>query len=233
MVHVPGPASDPRKSESIVYRKSFQLLSGDWNRACLHLNGARFDPAIFINGASENCGNREDAGGMAQLTFDFSKNQFVKPDGKISLEITLKSLSDLNEENASRIPEADRWRSNVSSCLWDKVEIHFSKDGYSGSIIPQYIENEDSIRFDLAIEGSISGHVFSDKLTLEVSDGSVFNFKVKDSNASKTLKIKKSTTINFWHPIQPDLYKWKFMFKENKKIKDQSSLQWAPKFFKV
>src|SRR5690606_36228565 len=42
---------------------------------------------------------------------------------EIDLEVALTSLADVPVEDASRIPEADHWRSNVSSCLWDSVRL--------------------------------------------------------------------------------------------------------------
>ena len=51
----------------------------------------------------------------------------VRPGSTIQLEVSLKSLKDIDIDDASRISEADWWRSNVSSCLWDDVVIRLHK----------------------------------------------------------------------------------------------------------
>jgi hypothetical protein len=83
-VIVPGLAGDPKKMESVVYSKQITLpnlpsLNGEVK---LVLNGARFDPEIFIN--KKKVGSAE--GGIAPLSF-WLFHPDLKPGKTIELEI--------------------------------------------------------------------------------------------------------------------------------------------------
>jgi beta-galactosidase len=117
-VTVPGIHTDPAKmnTEKLWYRKEILLPEGHWKFATLELKGARFSPEVFVNGVSVSKQN----GGMAP-TFHLLNSRDVKPGKKIIIEIALTSLKDIKPSDASYIPVADQWRTNVSSCLWDDV----------------------------------------------------------------------------------------------------------------
>lgn len=122
-VIVPGIAVDPSQmtDKYLWYRKMVTMPDGDWNRADLELKGARFRPRVYVNGVLVS--SRE--GGMAKTTHSLD---YLKPGETALLEIALAPLSEVPLEDASRIPEVDQWRSNVSSCLWDDVDIILYRD---------------------------------------------------------------------------------------------------------
>ncbi len=120
-VEVPGIHCDPTQmnNDTLWYRREVILPKGTWTYATLELKGARFAPAVFIDGQQVS---RAD-GGMAP-TFHLLDNQTVKPGKAITLEVALTSLKDLPKTDASYIAVSDHWRSNVSSSLWDDVVLH-------------------------------------------------------------------------------------------------------------
>ena len=120
---VPGfPLSTKEMHDGrLWYRKVVELPQGDWNVAELELKGARFRPEVYVNG--QKVSYKE--GGMAKTTHLLKG---VAPGQRVTLEVSLASLKDVPLEDASRIPEVDRWRSNVSSCLWDDVTLFLYRD---------------------------------------------------------------------------------------------------------
>jgi hypothetical protein len=113
-VRVPGLATDPTQvnKATLWYKREVGLPQGNWTHATLVLNGARFCPAVYVNGQKTS----EAPGGMT-VTTHLLKSEHVAPGRSIVLEVALKSLKDVDPRDASRIPKADRWRSNLSSCL--------------------------------------------------------------------------------------------------------------------
>ena len=113
-VQVPGIVNNPAEMDegSVWLRREVKLPAGDWSHANLLLKGARFNPKVYVNGEQVS----SVAGGMAPTTHSLG-HVAVKPGGKIVLEIELMSLADMTEKNASYIPTADHWRSNISSML--------------------------------------------------------------------------------------------------------------------
>lgn len=166
VTRVPGIATDPAKigTEKLWYKKRVQLPAGDWKYATLQLKGARFLPEVFINGEAVSKQN----GGMAP-TFHLLKHKAVKPGTAVDIEIALASLNDIKPEDASFIPPADQWRSNVSSGLWDDVILHLHGSKRIDRIIPfiDYKNQKASIRFDLV---NLRGENQPSKVQLEVLD---------------------------------------------------------------
>jgi hypothetical protein len=117
-VRVPGLATDPGQPTPGVlwYRRELTLPPGAWTHALLQLKGARFCPQVFINGTRVS----QAPGGMTETRHPLS-HPALQPGPTVTLEIALTSLMDVPKEDASCIPPADRWRSNLSSCLWDEV----------------------------------------------------------------------------------------------------------------
>lgn len=120
---VPGLPGDPARvnADTVWYKRRVELPAGAWSRATLQLNGARFCPAVFVNGRQVS----QAPGGMAP-TFHLLDDPDVRPGGAIDLEIALKPLSEVDPRDASRIPKADLWRSNVSSYLWDLMTLRLT-----------------------------------------------------------------------------------------------------------
>lgn len=130
---VPGMVGDPCQASTgeTVYRIRTVLPDGKWNRCRLTLKGARFRPRIWVDGAMV-C---QLEGGMGQLSCILDSPN-VKPGQEILLEVRLASLEDVPMEDASRIPDADWWRSNLSSLLWDQVMLSFYRDVELTEAIP-------------------------------------------------------------------------------------------------
>lgn len=121
---VPGLVTDPREVTpgDLWYKRDVTLPQGVWTKAALVLNGARFRPRVFVNGTQVSAAE----GGMTR-TRHVLQHEAVKPRATITIEIALASLKDVPVGDASRIPPADQWRSNISSCLWDDVRIEFGE----------------------------------------------------------------------------------------------------------
>jgi beta-galactosidase len=224
IVTVPGVAGDPKKMEPVVYFRKVHLPEGKWNRAFLNLNGARFDPSVWINGKRI----AEAEGGMAPVSMEI-RHPEIKPGKTTDLEIHLKSLSELSETNASRIPEADRWRSNVSSSLWDKIELHTCKDVHIERILPT-APHPDSVAFEL-IWSSLPGSKPADGL--EISGWENYRFKIEPGSQRLKIKVRKPAPVSNWSPENPGLHSFRFRILRKGEILDEKVLNWAPKSFRV
>ena len=132
-VLVPGIHNDGAVivNEVLWYKKEIELPDGNWEKATLQLNGARFQPRVFVNG--ELVGSRN--GGMARLFFPLDHDE-IRPGNTVTLEIALESLANVPPTDASHIPQTDQWRSNVSSSLWDDVVLHLHGEVSIQRIIP-------------------------------------------------------------------------------------------------
>lgn len=120
-VTVPGLAGqDPKRMADgmVWYRRRVDLPGGDWTHATLILSGARFRPAAHVDGVLADHAE----GGMGRVELLLAP-PLVAPGRSVALEIALASLADVPIEDASRIPGADSWRSNLASCLWDGVAL--------------------------------------------------------------------------------------------------------------
>jgi len=227
-VSVPGLAGNPSKMEKMVYSRKVVLPEGNWNLATLILNGARFDPTIFINGQRI----AEQEGGMAPLQFIISHPD-LKPGKTVNLEIHLKALSEIKVSNASRIPEADRWRSNVSSCLWDKVEMLFSTSARISLIQPRYIPENDTIQFLVHLDGLLNVSKSQFQLELQYGKNRIILIPIIASQNNIQIKIKRPASLPLWTPDSPDRMNFTFLVKKKNQILDQQNLIWAPKDFRV
>lgn len=101
----------------------------DTRPASLTLNGARFAPTIYLNGKLV----AQAAGGMAPITVLISKDQWL-PNAENVLEVKLTGLGALDPKDASFVPYADHWRSNVGACIWDDVVLRWHHADASASI---------------------------------------------------------------------------------------------------
>jgi hypothetical protein len=147
-VRVPGLATDPRKINEapLWYRRTVRLPRGSWTHATLVLNGARFGPAVYVEGARVS----ERPGGMAVTTHPLASPAVV-PGAEIALEIALRPLSAVDPQDASRVPEDDVWRTNVSSGLWDSMTLRLHGPTRLARILPSYDIANDAldVRWDL------------------------------------------------------------------------------------
>jgi hypothetical protein len=120
-VQVPGLADDPARPSAGTrcYRRRITLPAGGWSGASLLMRGARFRPRVLVDGEEVAAA----PGGMAAILLPLV-HPALRPGRTVQLEIILASLTDVPAADASCLPQADHWRSNVSSCLWDSVELH-------------------------------------------------------------------------------------------------------------
>src|SRR5688500_18614568 len=145
---VPGLAGDPTEVDNapVWYRTSVALPPGDWTCATLVLKGARFSPIVYVNGQELS----RAAGGMT-WTHHLLRSPDIKPGNAVRLEIELASLKDVPADDASCIPAADRWRTNVSACLWDSVVLRLHGDSRIRRVVPSVtLENVSAtLRFEV------------------------------------------------------------------------------------
>lgn len=230
-VQVPGIHNDPTiMSDHVLwYKKEIKLPKGKWKSATLELKGARFQPEVYVNG--ELAGKAE--GGMGPLFFEL-KNINIKPGNTISLEIALASLKNVPESDASYIPVADHWRSNVSSSLWDDVVLHFHGDVSISRIIPfiDYKNQTVDVQFDLNSPEDFEGEV-----SLDIIDGNanvLINNKQLVSGSHNTISFNINSKLKSWSPDNPNLYYLKLTVSDRKnKIQDQSTISFGVKSFEV
>lgn len=115
---VPGLVGDPERMAPgpVRLRRRVDLPAGAWTRATLRLHGARFRPALTVDGRAVSASE----GGMAPVDLDLGP---VRPGTAVELAVILQSLAAVPVEDASVIPKADHWRSNLDSCLWNDAEL--------------------------------------------------------------------------------------------------------------
>lgn len=232
-VIVPGIHTDGDKINlhKLWYRKEVQLPEGNWEYATLELKGARFAPEVLVNGASVSKQN----GGMAP-TFHLLKQRDVKPGRKIILEIALTSLNDLPETDASYIPRADQWRSNVSSCLWNDVVLKLHGSRRIDRIIPfiDYNSQKAVIKFDVTTFGMpgttpIKGRV-------EIYDRAGTRMLCKEGQVTgntNRITISYGKILKPWSPEHPSLYILKLSLITEKDTIDQSVISFGVKDFRI
>ena len=231
VVSVPGIASDPSKAAEDVlwYKKEVKLPDGNWEAATLELQGARFLPEVFING--EFMGSQK--GGMAPLFFNLNCSE-VKPGKTITLEIALASLKNVPPTDASYIPVADQWRTNISSCLWDDVLLHFHGEVSIGRIIPfiDFSKQKADIRFQLN-----SGDSFKGLVKLEVIDDNemiLISKSMPQNGSYGSVGFSYENILKSWTPENPNLYLLRLtVYDRRERITDQSSISFGVKSFEV
>jgi beta-galactosidase len=232
-VIVPGIHTDATKMgpAALWYRREVTLPDGNWKYATLELKGARFSPEVYINGVSVSKQN----GGMAP-TFHLLKHKDVKPGRKIIIEIALTSLKDLSPSDASYIPVADQWRSNISSSLWNDVVLKVHGDLRIDRIIPFVDFKNHKADFSLFISNTGSYKARNIKALVEVLD---FRGKVLVKNEANVklpsgrITVLWGTILEPWSPEHPNLYRAKLSLIEGKDTIDQSLIPFGIKDFLI
>jgi hypothetical protein len=232
-VTVPGIHTDAAKTdpEKLWYRKEILLPSGNWVYATLELKGARFSPEVFVNGVSVSMQN----GGMAP-TFHLLNHKDVKPGKKIIIEIALTSLKDMKPTDASYIPVADQWRSNVSSCLWNDVLLKVHGDCRIDRIIPfiDFNNKKAEISFDITQLGSSKNKDIRGIIEILDSTGKILIFKEERVTLPKgKIIVNYGDVLKPWSPGQPNMYKLKLSLIKGKDTADQSVIPFGIKDFQV
>ena len=234
---VPGIATDPATMNAgdLWYRKQVSLPDTGWSHAVLELKGARFAPAVFVNGRQLS----SQSGGMAP-TFHKLSSPEVTPGAKITLEVALKSLKNLSERDASYIPTADHWRSNVSSGLWDGVVLHL----YRGVRIQRLIPFVDIHRKTVALKYQLGADdpavPLSGMAFVEVKDrqGKLLIGEQQAFNgAENTLEFSFENRLALWSPDEPNLYQLSLRIEgaegDEGAIADQAGMSLGLKEFEV
>ncbi len=229
---VPGLVDDPKRmSEGTVwYRRVLSLPDGDWTHASLKLNGARFCPQVWVNG--ELIG--QSAGGMAPVVFALAHRE-VRPGADVMLEIALQSLRDVPGDDASRIPDADMWRSNVSSCLWDRVELRLHRDVRLARVLPCTDEERGGVvvkwhSVACRSEARMPQHV---RVRLASDDGmTAAESSMPCSGWSGEVFLKHE--LPYWSPECPSCYRLNFeLLDGNGVVLDEDEMTYGRKRFAV
>lgn len=195
---VPGIVLDPSKSEPLWLRRKVRLPAQPFTRLLLVLKGARFRPQVFVNGLRVS----ESEGGMAATRHLFTHPDCV-PGAEIELEIRLCALDDMPVSDASRIPDADLWRSNLSCCLWDDVLLYPVGKAAVMRIVPQV--DETGVHARVEIDASAACH-----MTAELLDASGICLARMETTAVHGMnEVFLPAKLTCWSPEQPVVYQLK------------------------
>lgn len=156
-VRVPGLAGDPAVATpgTLWYCRRIELPAGTWTHATLVLNGARFCPSVYVDGQQVSASG----GGMTATTHSLGSPS-VRPGAQITLEIALCPLDEVEPQDASKIPSADRWRSNVASCLWDSVTLRLHGDAHIDRLLAWMEGDQVVVRYGIHRHGAIGRQLF-------------------------------------------------------------------------
>ena len=189
---VPGLALDPTVAEEVWYRKNIILPGGDWTDAVLELKGARFRPAVYVNGELRSSAE----GGMTR-TMHRVNGPGVMPGAEICLEIRLASLDDVPKEDASFIPEVDQWRSNRSSCLWDDVVLHLYRGARVDRTLVDYrhARRTATLTYRVVGSGAASARISLGSLSLTGA-----------SNEGENKVVIDCSKLGEWSPEHPECH---------------------------
>ena len=231
-VEVPGVHCDPAKmnEDTLWYRRTVVFPKGKWQYATLELKGARFAPAVFIDGQQVSRAN----GGMAP-TFHLLKGKNVKPGKTATLEVALTSLADLPQSDASYIAVSDHWRSNISSCLWDDVLLHLYGEDHIVNIVPDADTRAKQVAISFFVE-DISGKSSHGSFDLAICDrqGNTVIKQSGDYHSGKnTANISYQGILQEWSPERPCLYNLTITIKKGNRIQDKVSRKLGIKRFEV
>lgn len=173
--------------------------------AVLTLYGARFNPAVYVNGQLAAALK----GGMGPLQAYLSP-EALGTDSLIRLEIRLASLAEVSPKDASNIPEADRWRSNVSSCLWDDVTLRFvSPESHLTRIVPSVDSSLQTLTVGVGTLGTAqTNHKLQVRLLRPNGDQvckELFDLPVSPLRFGRA-KVKLPKSLIRWSPDRPYRY---------------------------
>ena len=232
-VTVPGIHTNPATMEpsALWYKKEIVLPEGNWTNATLELKGARFSPEVFINGKSVS----QKEGGMA-ATFHLLNHNEVKPGHKIIIEIALKSLKDISSSDASCIPVADQWRSNVSSSLWSDVVLKLHGGLRIDRIIPFTDFSSNQVKFAVHTTSldTIKKSLVKGRIEIFDEKGNLVLFSEKQlSFPLDYLNLKYGDLLKSWSPENPNLYKVKLSLTDGKDTIDQSEISFGIRDFRI
>lgn len=228
---VPGLATDPKTptAGTLWYRRRVRLPGGAWTHATLLLGGARFCPAVYVDGV----GVSETEGGMAETVHPLP-HPGVAPGATIRVEIALKSLDDVPAGDASRIPKADLWRSNVSSCLWDSVRLHLHGPTRIARLIPSPDLGDDAVtvRCELDHREAPRGRQV---LSVEVMDEARTVLASGETTAGPCCRCRVALggKLRRWSPEDPVCYTLRVRVRESARIIDEREITYGHRTFGI
>ena len=228
---VPGLATDPAavNATPLRCRRRVTLPAGDWTHATLTLNGARFMPRVLVDDVEAS----RAAGGMAP-THHLLAPPAVAPGRDVELTVELAGLDATPADDASRVPPADRWRSNVSSCLWDGVSLRTHRGARLTRIIPHAdpANGNAVIRWQLERLGSDAPL----RLQVEVLDqsGAVRVEETFDTGGDAgRVSLDLQGRCRAWSPQEPNLYRLRVSLLDDAGVVDADEMNFAPRSFAV
>lgn len=230
---VPGLITDPTKQnkDSIWLRRFVQLPRGTWDNAFIELKGARFNPSIYINGTKVI----SSTGGMAPIKKNIEHID-IRPGNIVMIEISLAPLEKVSKNDASRIPDADLWRSNVSSCIWDDILLYLYSGAAIKTIIFQSEIVKDSAFISYELVPSLKNPCRSTNLRYSLKDRSgvtLINEKVSIGQNRGIVGFPLKGKLQTWSFEHPNLYELEVELFENDRICDKRVLPIGHKDFKV
>lgn len=230
---VPGLVGDPNVMSpgAVSYARTVALPPGDWSQAVLRLYGARFEPAVYVDGTL--VGAKE--GGMGPVRFVL-RNPAVQPGRSIDLRVVLKSLRDVPVSDASSVPRADRWRADVSSSLWGDVSLHFAGRTRITRLVPWTNFAADSVAVHWELAGDeMAGKTRAVQASILDSQGRV----VAVSAWTPAAKDRGVTALNLdhacqpWSPEAPHLYRLRLVVRDGARVSDRREITWGLRDFRT
>ncbi len=231
-VIVPSISENPKEmnSGSLWFRKIVTLPEGQWQFATLILRGARFCPKIYVN----NILVSEHDGGMA-LTVHFLNHKDITPGKTVTLEIELQSLKNVLVTDASYIPVADQWRSNISSCIWDDVVLQLHRDFRIEKIIPftDFKKKNVSVHYALQKIGELPLPIFGKVELVDKTNQIIFKKETIIDSLKGVINFSLDKNIKTWSPENPNLYKLRFSVFTLQSLIDSKEISFGLKDFHV
>ncbi len=237
-VQVPGLATDPAQMTegTLWYRRTLELPGGNWTHATLVLKGARFCPVVYVNG--EQVSAR--AGGMTVTTHLLASTD-VMPGATIVLEIALRSLRDLDPQDASYISKADQWRSNISSCLWDHVELRLHGPARLTRLVPAYDRVDDHLSVAWTVE-QLAPVLQPLALTCQILDqGGIVLAETqepakglrREERIQGSIEMDLDWSCQLWSPEQPHCHRLRMLLTSGITILDEDVMTLGLKRFRT
>ena len=228
---VPGLTSDPSQMNKGVlwFKKEIQLPDGEWTHATLILKGAIFSPSVYINGEKVSQQN----GGMAP-TYHLLNHEVIKPNNTVTIEIALQSLKNIPETDASYVPTANHWRSNISSLIWDDIVLKTHGKFRISRIIPFNDIENDQVKVYCEIENRLNSDEIPDEIICEVLDrgGKIIAKSQKSiTRLSENITVSLQGNCQLWSPENPNLYQIKLTIKDKKQVSDCEIISYGLKEF--
>lgn len=197
----PGIIGDPAiPSGTLKLSRRVTLPSGTWTGATLLLKGAKYRPRVHVDGALV----AHAEGGLAPVRLALN-HVSVKPGAAIELLIELSSVDAVPVADASMLPHADRWRSNLSSGLWDDIEMHFDRGARFQWVRPCTDLNARQLHVKARLTGNTAG-ISRVRASLWKQEALLCEISASAPAGELTLSIALPPEVQTWSPAQPNCY---------------------------